>query len=441
MNIKMAQGITALNNKAKTPRFLSYLEKYFSVVALFLLSGSLIPLLRNQDTVVSDAQNAGDPIMQIIWSLLYVFTFVLIVIRLPKFFKLILTDFPLLLLISLATLSFVWSVEPNITIRRSIAMIGTTMFGVYLAMRYSLKEWLYLLAWALGLAASLSIIFSLFIPSLGIMHGSHEGAWRGIFVHKNIFGRMMVLMLITFAFLPTARKHLAVKVFFIIIAFILIVLSKSAGALIVVIALIILTPLYHALRKRINLAILLVLIAFTISASFALIWFESGSEMILNAVGRDATLTGRIPLWNSILTMIQERIWLGYGFGAFWLGWNGASARIWAEIGWQASHGHNGFLDLWLHLGLLGLLIYLWGFAWVILKAIKLTRMKLSSETIWPLAMLTFLVIYNFTGSVILNQNNLEWVLYLAIAYTVAIKQHKQHEEKYDRNRYLYYHF
>jgi O-antigen ligase len=135
-------------------------------------------------------------------------------------------------------------------------------------------------------------------------------------------------------------------------------------------------------------------------------------------------------LWNSILKIIQERIWLGYGFGAFWLGWNGASARVWAEIGWQANHGHNGFLDLWLHLGLLGLLIYLWGFAWVNLKAIKLTRMKLSSETIWPLAMLTFLVIYNFTGSVILNQNSLEWVLYVAIAYTVSIKQHKQHEEK-----------
>ena len=42
-------------------------------------------------------------------------------------------------------------------------------------------------------------------------------------------------------------------------------------------------------------------------------------DAILGVLGRNSSLTGRIPLWNYLMTnFISQRPWLGHGFGVFW---------------------------------------------------------------------------------------------------------------------------
>jgi len=49
-------------------------------------------------------------------------------------------NLPLLLLTALAVTSILWSVTPGKTVDFSRALVRTTLFGVYLATRFNLKE-------------------------------------------------------------------------------------------------------------------------------------------------------------------------------------------------------------------------------------------------------------------------------------------------------------
>ena len=66
-----------------------------------------------------------------------------------------------------------------------------------------------------------------------------------------------------------------------------------------------------------------------------------------SALGRDATLTGRTDIWTSLLPDVMRQPFLGYGFSGFW----NPKRAIEHLIG----EAHNGYLDVWLQLGLVGL--------------------------------------------------------------------------------------
>ena len=56
------------------------------------------------------------------------------------------------------------------------------------------------------------------------------------------------------------------------------------------------------------------------------------------------TLTGRTELWATVIEMIREHPWFGYGYSGFWLGWDGESAGcryIYAVIYDQAFNRNN----------------------------------------------------------------------------------------------------
>ncbi|MEM0326366.1 MAG: O-antigen ligase [Desulfurococcaceae archaeon] len=354
------------------------------------------------------------------WFALYGMTFLLILGRLPHFIKLALKDKLLLLLVGLAFISVAWSREPAVTLRRSLALIGTTLFGMYLAMRFSLREWLTLLAWALGLAALLSLVFALLIPSWGVMQHIHEGSWRGIYVHKNILGRIMVIAMLALILLQHKRGLRAiVKWLLVTLAIGLVVLSGSATALVIAFMLLVLLPLFRALRWQVTLVIPLVIILVLAGGAIAT-WLVANYEPLLLALGRDATLTGRTELWGAMVHAGLEKPLLGYGFGAFWLGYSSPAGSVWQAVRWEPLHGHNGYLDLWLELGLIGAVIYLVWLVSIAGRAIHYLRCNFHAAALWPPLFLSLTLVYNLVESNILQQNHLIWVLFVATAYSLA---------------------
>ena len=73
-----------------------------------------------------------------------------------------------MLLIAFAIVSRTWSHAPDITLRRGIALAGTTMCGIWLAGRFRGRELMEILGWAMGISAVLSLLFALLIPELGV---------------------------------------------------------------------------------------------------------------------------------------------------------------------------------------------------------------------------------------------------------------------------------
>jgi O-antigen ligase len=87
-------------------------------------------------------------------------------------------------------LSVAWSSIPLITLRRSLSLLGSTIFGVHIGLRFKLNQQVRLLVWALGICAVSSLAACLLFPSYGIESEVYGYAWRGVFGHKNELGRI-----------------------------------------------------------------------------------------------------------------------------------------------------------------------------------------------------------------------------------------------------------
>lgn len=72
----------------------------------------------------------------------------------------------------------------------------------------------------------------------------------------------------------------------------------------------------------------------------------------LSFLGKDPTLTDRTNVWALVLGQPFNPL-IGTGFEAFWLGER--RERIWAVFWWQPRQAHNGYLETFVNLGLIGL--------------------------------------------------------------------------------------
>ena len=396
------------------------LEKGFVVFSLLFFTGAITFLL-NGGTVPNASQS--DSISKVLMYGIQALTGLLIVADYKRVMQTALREKFLWIIVAIALFSTFWSDVPLSTLTNSINLVRITLFGVYFAARYSLKEQLHLLTWVLGIAAALSLAFIIVLPSYGVMGmGSissaqtiaHAGTWQGVYGHKNVLARIMLLSTIAFfLFTPSKRRHRWLVWGCYVLSIILIVGSTSKTALIIFLTVLALLPLYRALRWNYSLAVPFFIAAILVGGGVAMLLVGT-AEDILAAFGRDLTFSGRTDLWMAVLEKIGERPWLGYGYGGFWLGLNGESVDIWNAVLWQPPHSHNGFLDLWLDLGLLGLSIFAFSFIAVCLRSVAWLRQNPTSEGLWPLAYLTFLLLANLTESSLLRQNLL-WILYVSI--------------------------
>jgi O-antigen ligase len=163
---------------------------------------------------------------------------------------------------------------------------------------------------------------------------------------------------------------------------------------------------------------------------------------ILKSLGKNAELSGRLPVWQNLVALGMPNAWIGRGYGGFW---NGSGAtELWAmSPGWDAPHGHNGFLDLWLDLGYVGLIIFSISFVITFWKSVQLIRSKRTIWSLWPSIYLSTFFLINLTQSLIvrLTTPNFHpyWLLYVMVSCSLFVpqKQAKTTTLDYFQNTYL----
>jgi len=104
-----------------------------------------------------------------------------------------------------------------------------------------------------------------------------------------------------------------------------------------------------AVARRPSLLHLLIL--FMIVVSFSVV-FLGASPAVLKAMGRNPTLTDRTDVWKTVLSLVQNPV-LGTGFESFWLG--PRLEKMWSRYWWHPGQAHNGYLEVYLNLGWIGL--------------------------------------------------------------------------------------
>ncbi|MDB5100938.1 MAG: O-antigen polymerase [Cyanobacteria bacterium RYN_339] len=383
------------------------LERIFVVCAFVLFSGALLPLLRPEDSL---DQVAGDPLSQAIWLLIYLGTLFFIARDPHAIWRGIKANWLLMVIVAFVMASTLWSFAPEVTLRKSIGFLGSCLFAFYVAQRFSFAELMEAICWFMAVSLVGSILLVVAVPSLGIDHLTHAGSWRGLYEHKNEAGRMMVFGALAFGLqaVVTRQRWLAAGAVG-CVAFMLLTTSKTALLVFVLLALLMgAAPILWA-----DASLLLCLFfGGILVVGISGFWLTGHADQVATALGRDITLTGRTGIWEAVFANLKNRLWLGYGYEAFWLGEAGDSFYVWRLTNYHATFSHNGFLEVWLGIGLSGLLVLVTHVAESARRAVLLFRRTRRVETLWFIFLLAFALIYNCTEAFLLKQNNFFWILY-----------------------------
>lgn len=309
----------------------------------------------------------------------------------------------------LAPLSTLWADEPGITLRRSAALLGTSWFGLYLAVYYRPEALMRLLAVAFGVFVAIQVLGTALQPG----HAFGTQGLRGLLGQKNDFGRLMVLAALTL-FLArstgSAGGLLAWGGF--LTASLLALASQSRTAWVLYAGVFALgLPFARLLAggalaggARLVLACGAGLAVVFLGASF----YASG----LDALGKDATLTDRTVIWDLLIAYGLEHPWLGVGYGSFWEGPYGALfAERWRELG----HAHNGYLDLWLALGYVGAGLFTLCVAAFALRCVRALIRHGDSVGAYAALALVLMAVGNAVARVIPTHNSIDWVLFVTL--------------------------
>jgi len=401
---------------------LIFSEEVFTVVALIIYAGAILFLLLSGGMQENEVVEFDSSLIRIINFLIYIVTIFLLVLRWRKTFYFLTLDRWITPLVLFSAVSLLWSFDPAATLKDSVTMIGSTLFGLYLGSRYTLKRQLELLTWAFGIMVVLSFIFAVALPKYGIMGGIHQGKWRGVFVHKNGLGSRMVYSSLLFLILGyESKKYKLLMWAGLALSFLLLLLSASSASLLNLVIIIFMFFLSQTVRMPYLVMLPLLTMIITIG-ELSYLWFINNANVVFTSIGKDATLTGRTDLWPLVIEMIWKHPWIGYGYSGFWRGWNGESAYIWRASGWTPTHPHNGFLALWVDLGLLGLGLFLLGLWRGIVQGLYWLRVSKTSTNTYPIVHITFLVISNLTESNLYVSNSLTWILYVSTSFAVSQK-------------------
>jgi len=391
-------------------------EQGYVIITLLLFAQAFFPFFQaGQMDSVAD----GNALLQTIWKIIYVIAAVLIIVHRKRVLAVLAKDKLSLVLLMMIVLSTLWSAAPDITMRRSVAFVGTNLFAIYLASRFTLREQFHMVAWALLSGAVCSIVVSILMPEIGKMLYQGSSAWRGIFSHKNQLGRLMALGAVVFFLLFMMKqwpRWLTAGGF--CLSIMLVLMSESKTALIVFLLVLGCIPFLRTLRWN-EYARILLWLPIGLAAIGISVLTLSYLEPILRYFGRDLTLTGRTGLWDIVIEMIQQRPWLGYGYSGFWLGWEGDSAYVWMVTFWQPPNSHNGFLDVTLDIGLIGLGLVLLSFITRFYRALPYHMSSQGWENDWPLLYLFYLVLCNLTETTLLDHNSFFWTLFIAMGFSL----------------------
>ena len=175
----------------------------------------------------------------------------------------------ILLLLSLAALSALWSATPGTTLARTVALGGSTLFALYWVLAFTLGQQLRAARYRVlpdyyrllsGSASS--------IPRSALWLEETPGLMAGVFVNKNLLGRTIALGSIAFFLL--AAKHPAKSYLYwpgFWLALVLLLMSCSKATLLSYIVLFTTVAAYLAATRHYKLSLVALLSVLIASAS------------------------------------------------------------------------------------------------------------------------------------------------------------------------------
>jgi O-antigen ligase len=374
-------------------------------------------------------ENGGSVGNQIIWLSLVLIPVILLRHRIKLAWMLLRTVNGWFLLLTLyACASVLWSIDSGATLRKLSHLIGIYVVCITVCLvGWNDRRFQAVLRPVVTALMVGSILFGIVRPDLAISGpnlaaGDPGGYWRGLTVHKNALGSVSSFAVILWlhAFLYRDAKWWAVAVG-LVSSMACLYLSGSTtsqlATLMVMMFLVLgkLTP--TSLRSTVTpvlIAVFLMAIGIYVLAVMKLVpGLDALISSATSAVGKDPTFAGRTPIWDLVKANIALHPLMGTGYGAFWVGPfdTSPSYEFFTRLYFYPGEAHNGYLDVILDLGYVGLALLCGFVVRYFVLSIRLLKIDRSQALLYLSLMLYFLLVNLTESSWLTTGPNPNWIM------------------------------
>ena len=405
-----------------------------TLLLVFALSYVLIgpsPFSKVDHQVIEEAR--GSVVNQLAWSLfaaLGLTAFWANPFQARKFF---LTSVPLMMLLVWCALSIFWAPDVTIASRRFIRLLFVFIAAAGIAVAVpSLRTFHRTALVVTGVVMFINFTSVFLVPGLARDDG---GNFMGMYAHKNNAGIISTIAI--FCWLSAARwspDRMSRVLFYIGCGmwyiFTFFTASKTSIALSVLSPIAVITLVHIVRRYGLSawFSVFTLFLTAMIFLAIMILFISPTFEQIVGIFVADTTVTGRTFLWRFMLEEISFHPWFGVGFGSFWgVGETSPAVIFGAGFISTANQGHNGYLDILLTTGVVGLILFFIFMMATFLYGIR--SLYYSKGTgIYNMGAIEFLlyiifaaVPYNITESSFLRGPHVLW-LFFVLAYFIFIK-------------------
>jgi len=406
------------------------LALWVPLIWIFIV-GSRLPSqwLEGQLGTAAGAFEEGNPVDRAVFSILILLAIVILLSRSFNWGGFLTRNFFLVAFIIFALMSVLWSDFPFVAFKRWFRDLGNYLMVLVVltdphpieALRTVLRRFCYLLI-------PLAIVLIKYFPLIGRYYSFWTGAvmYIGPTTGKNDLGALCLVSGLFFFWdtlvrWPERKERQTKRIIVLNLVFIAMTLwvlnlaNSATSRVCLLLGCLIIAAVHSKLFKR-RLTILKVAIpAFFVLYLILAFGFDINSD-VAGAVGRDPTLTDRTLIWETLLATKTNPLF-GTGYESFWLG--PRVNAIWKQFG-RLNEAHNGYLEVYLNLGLTGLFL-LCGFLMASYRKIWKDLTPNVSLTSLSLALWTVILFYNVTEAAF--KFHIVWSIFLLVAIGIPVPE------------------
>ena len=332
----------------------------------------------------------------------------------------------LLAFLGFAVLSSLWSSMTGISINRAIQLLCMVGLALSFLRYFTTSDLIKLLQISCAIAFVYTLVFIFAFPEQSIAVDSLERL-RGPFESPNNLGQFAVLSICVWfpalRFGAAAPKRI-IALFVVTTGISFVFLADSATSITLIIVIILLnlvrgfvfSPSASFMRAGKILIFYLFMGALLIGSVYGNEILDYITAQWLGALGRNTELTGRLPLWTVLFADLvsNNRLLVGYGYGGYWQAESGPAYDLLYGT-WTPNQAHNGYLDIMLQTGVIGLLLFV-PYLFICAKdAVKYLRYN-QAEGMILMNIVVTTIIQNLSESSFTRNFSALWIIFLAVS-------------------------
>ena len=331
-----------------------------TAVAALLFSAILISFRPFQPQgAITAADGGGDIVNQLGFGVLgAVSVSALLMLAEPRVLRSLVSP-SWLLLLGFLMLSVAMAADPAAAMRTaSFTLIGMLAMAGVLALPRDADSFATVVIFTAVAVLGLSYMGLVVFPNEAMhtadsVEAEHAGLWRGVFTHKNIAGPVMACLSFAGLYLfRRGRRRWGGLIFLAAMNFMLHTGSKTTAGLVPVSILVVMLPSLIGMRIGTPLIFMAAVVATAIGTLG--IVFLPPMKALATTYFPDLTYTGRTTLWEFAGEMLAKRPWTGYGYESFWGTPTVFNQEHPFDRAWDVRpmvHGHDGYLDIAVTMG------------------------------------------------------------------------------------------